>query len=161
MAHWLEVNVISDLIKQNNGPPFKFVFVSACHSGLVGETFARAGVPHVVCCQQESELKDSAALAFTRQFYLSLAVGHTVKESFEQGRKAVRATPNLRNAEEEMKKFVLLPKGGNHGVPVLDARPVWEWPRTTSNASARSLQRSSLGGGSRPGRGLPRTPQSI
>jgi hypothetical protein len=110
---------------------------------------------------RKSELKDSAALAFTWQFYLSLAVGHTVKESFEQGRKAVRATPNLRNAEEEMKKFVLLPKGGNHGVPVLDARPVWEWPRTTSNASARSLQRSSLGGGSRPGRGLPRTPQSI
>jgi hypothetical protein len=80
MAHWLDVHFISDLIKQNKGSPFKFVFVSACHSGLVGEIFARASMPHVVCCQQESELKDSAALAFTWQFYLSLVVGHTVKK---------------------------------------------------------------------------------
>jgi hypothetical protein len=44
MAHWLEVNVISDLIKQNKGPLLKFVFVSACHSGLIGETFAARGM---------------------------------------------------------------------------------------------------------------------
>ena len=131
--HWLEVNVLKDLIVQGGGAPFKFVFVSACHSGLAGETFASAGVPHVVCCQQESELKDTAALAFTRQFYLSLAVGHTVKESFEQGCKAVRATPNLRNAEREMQKFVLLPKDGNHDVPVFNARPVREWPKPGSS----------------------------
>jgi len=135
--HWLEVNVLKDLIVQGGGAPFKFVFVSACHSGLAGETFASAGVPHVVCCQQESELKDAAALAFTRQFYLSLCVGHTVKESFEQGCKAVRATPNLRNAEQEMKKFVLLPKDGNHDVPVFNARPIREWPRTGSNRSLK------------------------
>lgn len=156
-AHWLEVNEIRDLIKRNEGAPFKFVFVSACHSGLVGETFASAGVPHVVCCQQQSELKDAAALAFTRQFYLSLAVGNTVKESFEQGCKAVRATPNLRNAEEEMKKFILLPKDGNHNVPVFDARPVREWPRTVSfvsSGSTRSLQRSNSRRGNRAGRGL-------
>ena len=153
-AHWLEVSEIRDLIRQSEGAPFKFVFVSACHSGLVGETFASAGVPHVVCCQQQSELKDAAALAFTRQFYLSLAVGHTVKASFEQGCKAVRATPNLRNAEEEMKKFILLPTDGNHDVPVFDARPVREWPRTVSSGSTRSLQRSNSIRGSRPGRGL-------
>lgn len=135
--HWLEVNVLKDLIVQGGGAPFKFVFVSACHSGLAGETFASAGVPHVVCCQQESELKDTAALAFTRQFYLSLAVGHTVKDSFDQGCKAVRATPNLRNAEREMKKFVLLPRDGNHDVPVFNARPIREWPKTGSNRALK------------------------
>ena len=135
--HWLEVNMLKDLIVRGGGAPFKFVFVSACHSGLAGETFASAGVPHVVCCQQESELKDTAALAFTRQFYLSLAVGHTVKESFDQGCKAVRATPNLRNAEAEMQKFVLLPRDGNHDVPVFNARPIREWPKTGSNRGLR------------------------
>jgi len=126
--HWFETKKLKELIDQGGGAPFKFVFVSACHSGLAGETFASAGVPHVVCCKQESELKDTAALAFTRQFYLSLAVGNTVKDSFEQGCKAVQATPNLRNAEREMKKFVLLPKDGNHDVPVFNARPLLEWP---------------------------------
>lgn len=140
--NWLEVNVLKDLIVQGGGAPFKFVFVSACHSGLAGETFASAGVPHVVCCQQESELKDTAALAFTRQFYLSLAVGHTVKESFEQGCKAVRATPNLRNAEREMQKFVLLPRDGNHDVPVFNARPVREWPKPGSGRTLKSTRSS-------------------
>lgn len=47
------------------GAPFKFVFVSACHSLLAGQTFVKAGVPHVVCCKHEAQIIDSAALAFT------------------------------------------------------------------------------------------------
>ena len=58
--NWLSVQDIKELILQDGVVPFKFVFVSACHSGLAGETFASAGVPHVVCCKQDSELKDTA-----------------------------------------------------------------------------------------------------
>ncbi|MGK3760262.1 MAG: hypothetical protein ACI8RD_012579, partial [Bacillariaceae sp.] len=58
--NWLSVQDIKELILQDGVVPFKFVFVSACHSGLAGETFASAGVPHVVCCKQSSELKDTA-----------------------------------------------------------------------------------------------------
>jgi CHAT domain/Leucine Rich repeat len=134
--NWFKVEDIQRLIAREGAAPFKFVFVSACHSGLAGETFASAGVPHVVCCQQEFELKDTAALAFTRQFYLSLVIGHTVRESFEQGCKAVRATPNLRDSEKEMKKFLLLPKDGNHDVPIFNAKAVLEWPKV----SARQLR---------------------
>lgn len=131
--HWFEVDNIRNLIAgREGGPPFRFVFVSACYSGLAGETFASAGVPHVVCCKQEFELKDTAALAFTRQFYLALAVGHTVKESFEQGRKAVRAAPNLRDADSETEKFILLPRDGNHDVPIFDAKPTLQWPHASS-----------------------------
>jgi len=145
--NWFNVDDIKELIVRDGVAPFKFVFVSACHSGLAGETFASAGVPHVVCCRQESELKDTAALAFTRQFYLALAVGHTVQESFEQGCKAVRATPNLRDPDAEMEKFVLLPKGGNHDVPVFKAKPVREWPKQPRNhhlLPSKSKRRSSL-----------------
>ena len=136
--NWFKVEDIQRLIAREGAAPFKFVFVSACHSGLAGETFASAGVPHVVCCQQEFELKDTAALAFTRQFYLSLVVGHTVRESFEQGCKAVRATPNLRDSEKEMKKFLLLPKDGNHDVPIFNAKAVLEWPKVNARAMLRS-----------------------
>lgn len=141
--NWFKVEDIQCLIAREGAAPFKFVFVSACHSGLAGETFASAGVPHVVCCQQEFELKDTAALAFTRQFYLSLVIGHTVKESFEQGCKAVRATPNLRNAENEMKKFLLLPKDGNHEVPIFNASSISEWPKLKSELDSRRSVRKS------------------
>jgi NACHT domain/CHAT domain len=141
--NWFKVEDIQRLIAREGAAPFKFVFVSACHSGLAGATFASAGVPHVVCCQQEFELKDTAALAFTRQFYLSLAIGHTVKESFEQGCKAVRATPNLRDAESEMKKFLLLPKGGNHDVPIFNASSVPEWPKLKGQQNLRRSYRKS------------------
>jgi len=145
--NWLEIDKLKELIKGSLvGAPFKFVFVSACHSGLAGETFASVGVPHVVCCQQESELKDAAALTFTRQFYLALAVGRTVQAAFDQGCKAVRATPNLKDPEKEMEKFVLLPKDGNHDVPVFNARSVPEWPnRRLKETKSRSQRRLSRG----------------
>lgn len=143
--HWFEVHNIKSLIAgRKGGAPFRFVFVSACHSGLAGETFASAGVPHVVCCKQEFELKDTAALAFTRQFYLALAVGHTVKESFEQGRKAVRATPNLRDAESEYEKFVLLPRDGNHDVPIFNAKQMIQWPHASSYRKKKSRSKADL-----------------
>ena len=129
--HWLEVNQLKDLISngvKGGGAPFTFVFVSACHSGLAGETFVNAGVPHVVCCKQESQLMDSAALAFTRAFYLALAIGRTVKDSFEIGRQAVAVAPSVPDSDQEMTKFVLLPKNGKHDVPVFDAEGVPEWP---------------------------------
>jgi hypothetical protein len=141
--NWFKVEDIKSLIAGEGGAPFRFVFVSACYSGLAGETFASAGVPHVVCCHQESELKDAAALAFTRQFYLALAVGHTVKESFDQGCKAVRATPNLQDAEREMEKFVLLPRDGNHQVPIFNAKPVMEWPRAVIEKTSSKPRRTS------------------
>jgi hypothetical protein len=119
------------------------VFVSACYSGLAGENFAAAGVPHVVCCRQQFELKDAAALAFTRQFYLALAVGNTVKESFDQGCSAVRASPNLRDAEKEMEKFMLLPKDGNHDVPIFNAKPLVEWPRVMQSKFSRTRRGAS------------------
>ena len=141
--NWLSVQDIKKLILQDGIVPFKFVFVSACHSGLAGETFASAGVPHVVCCKQESELKDTAALAFTRSFYLALLMGHTVKESFDQGCKAVRATPNLRDSDEEMKKFVLLPTGGDHDKPVFRAKSIREWPKQPRSVAPKSSRRRS------------------
>lgn len=140
-THWLDVEMLRHLIVQEKGAPFQLVFVSACHSRLAGETFANAGVRHVVCCQQDSEVKDVAAHAFTYQFYLALASGRTVKESFQEGCNAVRGAPHLRDAVGEMNQFVLLPEGGDHDVPIFNARTVREWSQTTrfSDLEARNL----------------------
>ena len=105
----------------------EFVFVSACYSKLAGDAFVEAGVKHVVCCQQDL-LQDSAALAFTRAFYLALAVGRTVSDSFEIGRQAVNASPSVPNAEAEMRKFLLLPKFGDHNVQIFKgAKQIGKW----------------------------------
>jgi len=143
--HWLEVDKLKDLIlagSDNGRPPFNFVFVSACHSFLAGQTFVDAGVPHVVCCQQEAQLMDNAALSFTRAFYLALAFGRTVKESFEIGKQAVLYSPTVPNANVEMKKFMLLPEDGNHDVAVLDAEPVPEWPLPQHKGGPKTSVRS-------------------
>lgn len=59
---------------QAGGLKLEFVFVSACYSFKAGEAFVEAGVPHVVCVNVDAQLLDAAAMAFTRAFYLALAV---------------------------------------------------------------------------------------
>jgi len=139
--HWFSVDQLKALISgglEDGKPPFEFVFVSACHSALAGQTFVDSGVPHVVCCQQESQLMDSAALSFTRAFYLALAFGKTLRDSFEIGKHAVASCATVLKPEEEMEKFMLLPQDGNHDVPIFDAEEVREWPRRKKNGAANS-----------------------
>jgi len=126
------------------GTNVEFVFVSACYSKLAGEAFVGAGVSHVVCCQQDL-LQDSAALAFTRAFYLALAVGRTVRDSFEIGKQAVNVSPSVPNAEAEMEKFLLLPEGGNHDVQVFKgAKKVGEWTQRGEGGGGRGGERKRL-----------------
>ena len=144
--HWFSVDQLKALISgglEDGEPPFEFVFVSACHSALAGHTFVDCGVPHVVCCQQESQLMDSAALSFTRAFYLALAFGRTLKDAFEIGKHAVLSSATVSNPDEEMKKFMLLPEDGNHDVPIFNAGQVSQWP-PIGGVSARSEGNNSL-----------------
>ena len=146
--HWFSVEQLKALISgglEDGEAPFKFVFVSACHSALAGQTFVDCGVPHVVCCQQESQLMDRAALSFTRAFYLALAVGRTLKESFEIGKNAVLSSATVLNPKEEMDKFMLLPLDGNHDVPIFNAEEVPKWPLPrTDGASLKRYVNDSL-----------------
>ena len=140
--HWFSVEQLTALISgglEGGDPPFDFVFVSACHSALVGEAFSKdLGVPHVVCCQQEALLMDSAALCFTRAFYLALAFGRTLQDSFEIGKHAVLSSATVFKPEEEVGKFMLLPENGNHDVPLFEAEEVPEWPPPQKNSTLNS-----------------------
>lgn len=145
--HWFSVDQLKALISgglEDGEPPFEFVFVSACHSALAGHTFVDCGVPHVVCCQQESQLMDSAALSFTRAFYLALAFGRTLKDAFEIGKHAVLSSATVSNPDEEMQKFMLLPEDGDHDVPIFTAEQVSEWPTIGGVNNARSDVNNSL-----------------
>lgn len=113
---------------QAGGNQLEFVFVSACHSRRAGEAFVGAGVPHVVCVTVEAQLLDAAAMAFTRAFYLALAVGRTVSDSFDIGKQAVITSPYVPNSLVEGEKFLLLPEDSDHNTPVFHAKQVIQWP---------------------------------
>lgn len=81
-----------------------------------------------VCVTVEAALLDAAAMSFTRAFYLALAVGHTVRESFDIGKQAVITSPYVPNSLVEGEKFLLLPEDADHDTPVFRAKSVSQWP---------------------------------
>ena len=129
--HMLTVEQLKKLFSgslENRQSPFDFVFVSACHTALLGRTFVDLGVPHVVCCQQEAQLMDSAALFFTRAFYIALSSGRTLKDSFEIGNHAVLSSATVFKPEEVIGKFMLLPEDVSHDISLFNADEILKWP---------------------------------
>lgn len=47
----------------------QFVYVASCHSEQVGRIFLEAGVPHVICIDQNETILDKAAIEFSKFFY--------------------------------------------------------------------------------------------
>mmetsp|Transcript_27924 Transcript_27924/g.67670 ORF Transcript_27924/g.67670 Transcript_27924/m.67670 type:complete len:1925 (+) Transcript_27924:271-6045(+) len=92
----------------SNGP--MLVFISACHSEWVGRQLVDQQVRHVVCCDVDERLLDTAAHEFTRTFYRALACGGTLLNAFRAAREAVRNTGDVANADSEARKFLLLPE---------------------------------------------------
>ena len=45
----------------------------------------------MVCVKVDAKVLDSAAMAFTRAFYLSVLSGHTVHKSFDIAREALKS----------------------------------------------------------------------
>lgn len=115
-----------------------FVFVSACHSLNTGGAFVEAGVRHVVCVKVDAQIQDSAAVSFTRAFYVALLSGRTVQSAFDIAREALKASPYVPDSLLEGEKFILLPEVGSlcadgitrvsHDVPVFSGRPQMSWP---------------------------------
>jgi len=47
----------------------QFVYVASCHSEQVGKIFLEAGIPHVICIDQNQTILDKAAIEFSKFFY--------------------------------------------------------------------------------------------
>lgn len=96
------------------GTSLNFVFVAACHSRSAGEAFLDAGVPWVVCCEQDGyQLLDQAARTFARVFYNAVANGATLQGAFDLARSTVVQSREVQRVggidpQVEANKFVLL-----------------------------------------------------
>ncbi len=117
------------------------VVVSSCYSRLAAEAFVDAGVRHCVCINLESSITDAAALAFTKAFYLCLAVGGSVQHAFDIGKQAVAASPNVPNSQVETAKFLLLPEDQHHHFSPFPPAPLGG-PLSLSGSRSLALESS-------------------
>ena len=117
---WGEIEMLSveSLREMLKGTNIKFVFIAACYSRSIGEAFAEAGVPHVICpADDRMWIKSSYAVAFGRLFYSHVFSGHsTVQEAFTDARSRTRAYRYFLGQE-----FCLL-DNHNHEVKVFEDR---------------------------------------
>ena len=129
-AHFVRVPALKKLLQAGNLASLRFVFVSACFSEAAAQAFVDAGVPHVVAVRVNTRVSDHAAHAFTRAFYLSLAVGQTIREAFDIGVQAVINAPNVPAGEVEGDKFLLLGPGAHDekAFPALAPVEAWQPP---------------------------------
>jgi tetratricopeptide (TPR) repeat protein len=125
--HAVAPAALQTLLAAGGSSSIRLAFVSACHSRNTAQAFVNAEIPHVIGVRLETPVFDRAASAFARAFYLALAAGKTVKESFEIGKASVSAMPGLVDPVSESGKFLLLPEYGNHDVAILSELPEGQW----------------------------------
>ena len=129
--HVLKMEELRHILKPGDNK-LDFVFVSACYSKATGEAFIQAGVKHVVCVKVDEMIQDSAAISFTRAFYIALLSGKSVKSSFQIAKEALVMSPYVCNSVVEGEKFILLPPTDDddtlHDESIFDAGMVTEWP---------------------------------
>jgi hypothetical protein len=134
------------------GKPPQLVFVAACHSHSIGQAFADAGVPHVVCCSHNDHLLHAdAAVKFASVFYRALADGHSLQKAFDLARAQIVVWPGFTTSQERMEesgKYCLLPKHTNHNVQVFSTSdctmsppPPW---KTTQTPTMNGMNGSSV-----------------
>jgi hypothetical protein len=69
-----------------------------------------AGMPHVIAVSKRHEVKDQAAVVFTKQFYKNFFQGKSVAQSFELAKLNVRFDVN----DDEADKFRLHGEGDHN-----------------------------------------------
>ncbi len=96
----------------------EFVFVSSCHSRLVGDVFKAAGAKHVICVKRSEQILDEVASMFAQAFYKAFFSPHsTVCSAFELAKATVTAKTSEHDIQKnECMKFELL-IGGDYAMP--------------------------------------------
>lgn len=71
------------------------VIISMCQSARIGKIFEAAGIPHVVCINQDFRVRSQSAVRFTASIISLLAQQKTVAEAFQKAVHNVEKDPML------------------------------------------------------------------
>ena len=65
--------------------------IASCHSEMLGRIFLDAGVEHVICVDKKKEIRDKAAIVFSRTFYSCIfkSSAFTICEAFDIAKQSV------------------------------------------------------------------------
>ncbi|CCI50258.1 unnamed protein product [Albugo candida] len=105
---------LKELFSAGKKAPLRHVFLSACSSAPLANALVSCGIPHVIAVRTSQKVEDHAAIEFTRSFYLALATGKSVQNSFTIAREAVSKSHNIKGPSKVALKFILLPEHGDH-----------------------------------------------
>lgn len=73
---------LRDLLGNDKSHTVKVVFVSACHSEIIGQLFKRVGIPVVVAVNSQTAILDDVCKLFARHFYQHLITGNSPLKAF-------------------------------------------------------------------------------
>lgn len=130
LAYPITHEKLQGLIAGTNNDALQLAFVSACHSQPAGQAFVAAGVRHVVAITVDDYVLDRAAMRFSEQFYLALLNRRSVQQAFESALQRVRNDPELNGwqvADQEQRKFLLLPEGADHSAVIFGDVAAGAW----------------------------------
>jgi len=123
-AQYVSCQLLKKILRTYSNRQPEFVFVSSCHSRLVGDVFKSAGARHVICVKRSEKVLDEVAILFAQEFYKAyFSPNGTVCTAFEVARTNVKTktaehidhSPFL-NQGDEYTKFELL-IGGEYSLP--------------------------------------------
>ncbi len=83
---------LSKLIGSSEEAGVEIVFVSACHSQLIGQILSEAGISCVIAVHSMQKILDEAAQDFANRFYRNLIHGESIGNSFERAKNYVEST---------------------------------------------------------------------
>jgi hypothetical protein len=89
-ADWLFESEIREIISKSNSQP-AVVFISSCTSEFAGKIFFNAGVRHVICIREGSEIMDKASIMFSKVFYQTFfSKSYSACDSFEIAKNEIK-----------------------------------------------------------------------
>jgi len=80
-AHYVSCLELKKILGSLNKQP-ELVFVSSCHSRLVGEVFRAAGAKHVVCVKRSEQMLTKVAQLFSKNFYTAFFSCNSVCKAY-------------------------------------------------------------------------------
>lgn len=80
-AHYVSCMELKKILGSLNKQP-ELVFVSSCHSRLVGEVFRAAGAKHVVCVKRSEQMLTRVAQLFSKNFYTAFFSCNSVCKAY-------------------------------------------------------------------------------
>ena len=111
-AELVSEKMLADLLKQCK-TEIELVFVSSCHSELIGHIFFNAGVSHVICIKEEEKISDEASITFAKAFYQSLFTinNKSIWDAFKAAKQSVKFQGGIDSwGVGEDNKYIMLSK---------------------------------------------------